>query len=225
MRLAPPGATEMAGWRLALLLLAGVAYAGLSHWMMLFHAAEPWAVVVLLGPLWLSGLGLAAGRFGRPGAVAVLLAAAVFCVLVWRGEAGDPNRLYVLQHVGINALLCGWFGSTLRPDRLSLIGQFAQRIHPLTPAHRAYTAAVTRVWAVYFAAVSALSLVVYFTLPFAAWSLFSNVLTPIGVGVLFIGEYLLRYRLHPEFERTRLVDAVRAFYNNVPAERPAAPKQ
>ena len=213
----------MSGPRLVLLLLAGVAYAGLSHWMMLFHAAEPWAVVVLLGPLWLSGLGLAAGRFGRAGAIGVLLAAVVFSVLVWRGETGNPDHLYVLQHVGINALLCGWFASTLRPDRLSLIGQFAQRIHPLTAAHRAYTAAVTRVWAVYFAAVAALSLAVYFALPFSAWSLFSNVLSPIGVGVLFVGEYLLRYRLHPEFERTRLVDAVRAFYNDVPAERSAAP--
>jgi hypothetical protein len=29
----------MSRWRMALLLLAGVAYAGLSHWMMLFHAA------------------------------------------------------------------------------------------------------------------------------------------------------------------------------------------
>ena len=28
------------------LLLVGVAYAGLSHWMMLFHPTEPWAVVV-----------------------------------------------------------------------------------------------------------------------------------------------------------------------------------
>ncbi len=32
------------------------------------------------------------------------------------------------------------------------------------------------------------------------------------VAVLFLGEYLLRYRLHPEFERTRLIDTVRAFY-------------
>jgi hypothetical protein len=49
---------------MALLLLAGVAYAGVSHWMMLFHPAEPWAVGVLLGPLWLTGLGLAGSRFG-----------------------------------------------------------------------------------------------------------------------------------------------------------------
>ena len=40
------------------------------------------------------------------------------------------------------------------------------------------------------------------------------------IGVLFVGEYLVRYRLHPEFERTRLVDAVRAFYG-APVDRTA----
>ena len=58
---------SMSRWRMALLLLAGVAYAGVSHWMMLFHAAEPWAVGVLLGPLWLTALGLAGSRFGSWG--------------------------------------------------------------------------------------------------------------------------------------------------------------
>ena len=75
-------------------------------------------------------------------------------------DLGAGSALANGTGVGINALLCGWFGSTLRPDRLSLIGQFAQRIHPLTPTQRVYTAAVTRVWAAYFAAVSLLSLVV-----------------------------------------------------------------
>jgi hypothetical protein len=37
-------------------------------------------------------------------------------------------------------------------------------------------------------------------------------LTPLLVAGLFVGEHLMRYRLHPEFERTRLIDAVRAFY-------------
>ena len=93
----------MSRWRLALLLLLGVAYAGLSHWMTLFHATEPWAVVVLLGPLWLAAVGFAASRFGRWGcAGAVLLGIAGF-VLVFLGEAGDPNRLYVFQHVALNA--------------------------------------------------------------------------------------------------------------------------
>lgn len=197
---------------MALLLLAGVSYACVSHWMMLYHAAEPWAVVVLLGPLWLTALGLAGSRFGRWGLALAGLAGVAGFAMVLLGEAGDPNRLYVLQHAGINALLCGWFGSTLRGDRLSLIGQFAQRVHPLSPAMRIYTAQVTRVWTLYFALMVVASIAVYASLSFAAWSVLANLLTPLMVAGLFVGEHLMRYRLHPEFERTRLIDAVRAFY-------------
>jgi uncharacterized membrane protein len=197
---------------MALLLMAGVGYAGVSHWMMLYHAAEPWAIVVLLGPLWLTALGLAGSRFGNWGLALAGVAGVAGFALVLLGEAGDPNRLYVLQHVGINALLCGWFGSTLRADRLSLIGQFAQRVHPLSPAMRIYTAQVTRVWAIYFASMAVVSIAVYASLSFAAWSVLANLLTPLMVVALFVGEHLMRYRLHPEFERTRLIDAVRAFY-------------
>ncbi|MDM0080181.1 hypothetical protein [Variovorax ginsengisoli] len=197
---------------MALLLLAGVSYACVSHWMMLYHAAEPWAVVVLLGPLWLTALGLAGSRFGRWGLALAGLAGVAGFALVLLGEAGDPNRLYVLQHAGINALLCGWFGSTLRGDRLSLIGQFAQRVHPLSPAMRIYTAQVTRVWTLYFALMVVASIAVYASLSFAAWSVLANLLTPLLVAGLFVGEHLMRYRLHPEFERTRMIDAVRAFY-------------
>lgn len=197
---------------MALLLLAGATYACVSHWMMLYHSAQPWAIVVLLGPLWLTVLGLAGSRFGRWGVVLAGLAGAAAFALVMGGEAGDPNRLYVLQHAGINALLCGWFAGSLRGGRLSLIGQFAQRVHPLSPAMRSYTAQVTRVWAGYFAAMTVASVVVYACLSFAAWSVLANLLTPVLVVGLFVGEFLLRYRLHPEFERTRLVDAVRAFY-------------
>lgn len=213
----------MSGTRLALVLIAGVAYSLLSYWMMLFHPSAPWAVPVLLVPLWLTGIGLAAARFRRLGAGLSIAAGLVFFVLVWRGETGDPNWLYMLQHAGINALLCGWFGGSLRPGHMPLIGQFAERVHPLTPGHRAYTASVTRVWTVYFAAVALLSVLIYLTLPFAHWSLFSNVVTPLGCAALFIGEYLLRYRLHPEFERTRLVDALRAFYAHAPSAPGSGP--
>lgn len=210
----------MSRWRLALLLLAGAAYAGLSHWMMLYHAGAPWAVAVLLGPLWLTALGLAANRFGWKGLLLALVAGLAAFVLVLRGEAGDPNRLYVLQHAGINALLGGWFGASLRADRLSLIGEFAQRVHALSPAMRIYTGQVTRVWTVYFALMVVASIAIYLLLPFAAWSLFANVLTPLFVATLFVGEHLMRYRLHPEFERTGLIDAVRAFAG-APADRGA----
>jgi uncharacterized membrane protein len=202
----------MSRWRLALLLLVGVAYAGLSHWMTLFHATEPWAVVALLGPLWIAAIGFAASRFGRWGLAGALLLGIGGFALVFLGEAGNPDRLYVLQHVAINGLLCGWFGSTLRGDGLSLITQFAQRVHPLEGHMKAYTTQLTRIWTGYFALMVVASIAIYLTLPFSAWSLFANVLSPVMVTLLFVGEHFLRYRLHPEFERTRLVDAVRAFY-------------
>ena len=210
----------MSRWRLALLLLAGVGYACVSHWMMLYHAAEPWAVMALLGPLWLTALGLAGSRFGNWGLALASVGGVALFALVLHGEVGDPNRLYVLQHAGINALLCGWFGGTLRGDRLSLIGQFAQRVHPLSPEMRVYAAQVTRVWTLYFASMVVASVAVYASFSFAAWSVLANLLTPLMVAGLFVGEYLLRYRLHPEFERTRLIDAVRAFYG-APADHTA----
>lgn len=207
----------MSRWRIALLLLVGGAYAGLSHWMMVWHASEPWAVAALFGPLWFSLFGLLAGRFGKPGmAVAVLLGAVGFA-LVLRGDAGNPDRLYMLQHAGIHAMLCCWFGSTLRADRLPLISQFAQRIHALSPAMRDYTARLTRIWTVYFAGMVVASIAIYALLPFSVWSIFANLFTPVSAATLFIGEHLLRYRIHPEFERTRLIDAFRSFYA---ADRP-----
>lgn len=202
----------MSRWRLLLLIGGAAAYAVLSYWLMLFHAAEPWAVAALLGPLGLSAVGMAGARFGRAGLVGALLLCLGACVLVWRGEAGDPNRLYVLQHVAINLLLCGWFGSTLRPGQLSLIGGFAQRIRPLTPGKALYTRHLTMVWTGYFAAMAAASLLIYLLMPFDAWSFFSNLVSPACIAVLFVGEYLLRYRLHPEFERTSFTDVLRAVH-------------
>lgn len=201
----------MSRWRIALFVLAGVAYAGASHWMMLFHAHAPWAVAVLLGPLWLTALGLGASRFGVTGFVLAAATGIAVFALVLKGGVGDPDRLYVLQHLGINALLCGWFGLSLRGDRLSLIGVFAQRVHSVSPAMRVYTRQVTWVWTIYFALMVLASAVVYLTLSFAAWALLANLLGPLLIATLFVGEHLLRYRLHPEFERTRLIDAFRAF--------------
>lgn len=199
----------MSQWRLVLILVAGLAYAGLSHWMMLYHATAPWALAALFAPLWLAVLGLGANRFGWVGALLALLAGGVLIYVISHGEAGNPNRLYVLQHVGINVVLCAWFASTLRPGRLSLIGEFAQRVHPLSDDMRAYSAKVTAVWVGYFALMALVSVAIYVTLSFSAWSLLANVLTPLCVVALFVGEHFMRYRLHPEFERSRLVDVVR----------------
>lgn len=213
----------MSGWRLSLGLLAAAAYAGLSHWLMLYAADRPWAVAALLGPLLVAALGVALKRRHAAGLAGVACAVLGLAALVARGGVGDVNRLYVLQHAGIHAALFVSFAATLRPGRRSLISSVAERIHGgLTPAMAAYTTQVTRWWAGYFLAMTVASLVVYALAPWSVWSLLANVLTPMAIASLFVGEHWLRYRLHPEFERITLAATMRA-YQNRPADRGAAP--
>jgi len=58
---------------------------------------------------------------------------------------------------------------------------------------------------------------------FDAWAFFANLVTPIAVAVMFGTEYLIRYRLHPEFERSSVADAVRAYLHGTKAPAQAAP--
>lgn len=197
--------------RLLIVLLGSLAYAGLSHLLMVHAADRPWAVAALVGPALLMLTGMALQRGHRVGLLACALAWAGVAVVALRGGVGDVNRLYLVQHAGIHLGLGVSFAATLR-HRLSMIGLVAERVHgPLPPAMVGYTRAVTLSWCAYFFAMAALSCWVYATLPWHWWSLLANVVTPAMCGVMFIGEYLLRYRLHPEFERATLADAWRAY--------------
>ncbi|MDR1969590.1 MAG: hypothetical protein LBQ32_13030 [Burkholderiaceae bacterium] len=196
-------------WRQAAGLLGGMAYALSACWAMRSHPGAPWTLFFPLVPLYLGGVTLAAGRWGwRGGTLCALTGLGVTGWMV-RSAMVTPDRLFLFEHVTVNLLLGLWFGASLRPGSKPLIGTFAQRLHAMTPATWTYCRQVTKVWTVYFAAMSLLSVTVYAWLPFGAWLLLANVLTPVSVGVLFIGEYLLRYRIHPEFERVRLADVLR----------------
>lgn len=198
--------------RLLLALLGGLAYAGLSHGLMVHAADKPWAIAALLGPALLMLTGMALQRRHVLGLGACLLAWGFVAFVALRGGVGDVNRLYVGQHAGIHLALGLSFMATLRGDRLSMIGIFAQRVHgTLCQGMRRYTRQVTMMWCGYFFGMAVASCWVYGALPWQQWSLLANLITPCLLGVLFVGEYLLRYRLHPEFERASLVDAWRAY--------------
>lgn len=202
--------------RLLLVLLGGLAYAGLSHLLMVHAADRPWAVAALLGPALLMLSGMALQRRHRGGLLACAAAWLAVVIVVWRGGIGGVNRLYVLQHAGIHLALGASFAATLR-HRLSMIGMFAERVHgTLPPAMVRYTRGLTLLWCVYFFAMAALSCWVFVTLPWHQWSLLANVVTPGVCAVLFVGEHVLRYRLHPEFERATLADAWRAYNQPLP---------
>lgn len=196
--------------RLALGLLAVALYAVLSHFLMVYAASEPWAVAALFGPLLVPCLALAWRRRQPLLIAASMLAALALVLIVARGGLGDVKRLYLLQHAGTHLALGLVFLASLLGDGPSLITQMARRVHALSPAMEAYTVQVTRLWVAYFFAMVVLSVGVYTLLPWGAWSLLANVLTPVIIGLVFVGEHWARYRLHPEFDRMTLAEMIRA---------------
>jgi uncharacterized membrane protein len=169
--------------------VAGIGYVVGSHWLMTRAPASEWSALVVVGPM---------------------LALAAF--LAWQGGGIAPGSIYVAQHVAIHVLLAFVFGLTLQPGRESLVTALARRVHGrLTPDMEAYSRKVTATWTIYFLAMAALSLALYALTPFATWAAFANLATPLAMLALFVGEYLLRYWLHPEFERATLSQALRAY--------------
>jgi hypothetical protein len=65
-----------------------------------------------------------------------------------------------------------------------------------------------------------LSCVLFMLLPFDGWVLYANLVSPLALGAFFIGEHVLRYRWHPEFERVPWWAGARAW-----RERGAAGRQ
>jgi uncharacterized membrane protein len=168
-------------------------------------------VAAIFGPL-VVGVGIAAVH--RRHAPSALACVGLLALLAWAVAQGgvEVNRLYVLQHAGIHAALAWSFAITLRPGATPRITGFAERVHEqLTPAMRTYTRRLTAVWVAYFGGMVVVSLALSALAPWAWWSFYANVLTPLAAVALFVGEYALRYRLHPEFERITMIRALRAY--------------
>ena len=192
--------------------LAGAAYVAATHWLMTRAPASDWNAVVVVGPM-LALAALWAGRRGMRVLAAVpALAVLALVVQAWRGDGFAPGTLYLAQHAGVHALLAFIFGSTLQAGREPLITALARRVHDrLTAPMAVYTRKVTIAWTLYFSGMAALSVTLYALAPFGAWAVFANLVTPVAMALLFVGEYVLRYRLHPEFERATLAQAMNAY--------------
>ncbi|MBI5719808.1 MAG: hypothetical protein HZC37_19220 [Burkholderiales bacterium] len=197
-----PHAPAPSVWRLAGTGAALAAYALVSHLLMVHAPDRAWSVAALFGPLWAA---VALGAWLRRHWPTLAACAAVFVVLaavVARGGAGDIHLMYVLQHAGLHAALAWAFTVTLRPGQVPLITALAVRVHlTVTPAMRDYTRRLTQAWVAYFIAMIGFSLALYMLAPWAWWSLFCNVATPLAALAFFAAEHGWRRLRHPEFER------------------------
>ena len=215
------------GIRIGAVFLVGAAYVLASHWLMTQTEASAWNVVGVMGPMLLI-VCLGAWRSRHHGVAAgAALVLAALCGQALLGIRVTSHALYLLQHAGINFFLGVFFASTLRPGRTAIITSVAQRVHggDLPADHHAYTRQVTAAWAVFFFVVVAISLALFTWASFDTWAVFANLVTPIATGAMFIGEFSLRYRLHPQFKRSTVADAINAYMKTgQPAPAPKVPQ-
>jgi uncharacterized membrane protein len=192
-------------------VLLAVAYVLGTHVLMTQAPHSPWSLAVLFLPMG-AAVALAAWRSRRRAQNCLLvgLTAGGVLALSW-GLRVSPPVLYAAQHVGTQLFLAAWFFSTLRPGVQPLISRLAALVHPLTPGKVIYTRKLTMVWVAYFLSMAGVSALLFAVTPFEAWAVFANLGTPVTLAGMLVGEYLLRYRLHPEFERTTLQAALQAY--------------
>ena len=202
----------MAQTRFWIVSAAGIGYAIASLWLMTRSPPSAWTPVVLLVPV-LAIAATSAWRSGRRARSAIALAAALtLALLAAHGGALDPEQMLLAEHVAVHLVLAFSFGITLRPGVRPLISRAAERLHgSLTPAEERYTRNVTLAWTIYFMAMAIVSIALHALLPFRLWALYANLGAPLAAAAMFAGELWLRYRLHPEFERSSPRDMIQAF--------------
>ena len=203
-----PSAVALA--RLAALAALAALYYWLSH--VLTAADRPSSAGALLatGPYMAIALAMAWKARRRGLAILLWLIAVGALALGWPLLRDNFAWIYLFQHVGAFTLLAIGFGRTLGDGRTPMISRFAERIHgELVPPLARYTRAATLAWTVFFAAMVAVSLTLFLAAPIAWWAVFANLLTPLLIGLMFLGEFIIRRRLPKEF-RTGLIESIRA---------------
>lgn len=189
-------------------------YAALNHYVTAYHPDGSFAVWLPLAPVAVASAAVAwrsRWRYPLLGLGAALLASAS----LWPDRWAPGDKLlyaYLAEHVGINALL-GWgFGRSLRAGCEPLCARMARSVHgALPPEVAAYARSVTVAWTVFFGAIIAISLLLFFFASIDTWSIFANFVNLPAVVAMFVIEYRIRLRALPDFQHVSILTGVRSF--------------
>ena len=170
------------------------------------HLAIVWSSGALMGAflaMVTAGvlLSYARHRFPAWGVAAAALAAGALALL----DLGTAARIAGSWPILVYLAIAWVFGSTLRPGRMPLVERFARLIDhgdAMPAALVAYTRRLTWVWTVFPLALAATSLVLALFASREVWSLFTNVLSYLGLAALFLAEYPYRRWRYPDTPHT-----------------------
>lgn len=206
-------ACEAAGAALVLAYEVG------AHHAVTTPGFEGLGLALVLAPAAIFALSVAA-RSPRRALLVPPIAAA--CAILWLSRAALV-RHYALglffEHVLFNGALGYLFGRTLAPGREPLCSQFAAMVRgrPLAPAIAAYTRRITVAWTLFFAAVVAVSTVLFVTASLSVWSTFANYLTLPLAALMFVGEHVCRRFALPGIESSGMLASIRAYRRSAQA--------
>lgn len=106
---------------------------------------------------------------------------------------GESRLFLYAAPVLVPLALLWFFGRTLLPGQIPFITRIATAIRgPLPEPLYIYTRHVTQLWVLAFAAMALANLLLAMLAPPFVWSLFTNFINYLLVGVLFVAEWLYR---------------------------------
>jgi uncharacterized membrane protein len=185
---------------LAIVLTAASAYLCLSY----FAAAAPHPplAATLLGivPLATAALAVAWNSRARLPALLLYAACAIAIALTFDLLRSHTQWLYFVQHAGTMLALAVTFGATLWGGHAqALCSRMAALLQgeASDAALMRYTWKVTLAWTIFFFLCAVVSVLLFTLGPIEVWSAFANLLTPLLLGAMFGGEYLIRLRAMP----------------------------
>lgn len=199
--------------QLAAVVVAIIAYSGLSHYSNSHAQAREVATGLALAPILTLGAVLA-WRWLHP---ALALSAALLTAMVlftfWPGLTRNFSLLYFVQQFGFYTLMALSFGTTLIRPRVPLCTLMADKIHgPLTTQELQYTRQVTVAWTVFFMLNMLATLLLFKFAPMKVWSIFVNFASLPLLALMFLGEYLIRRQVLPPVQGAGLLATLRVYF-------------
>ena len=190
-----------------------VVYAVLVHHVNVSGKASALGAALAVAPVLGVALAMACSRNSRQAGLLLLVGGVLASWQWWAVIAQHAGFLFWIQDVSLMLTLLVTFGHTLLPGRKPLCVQFAEMLHdgPLEPAHERYAHQVTVAWVAFFGAMAAISTLLFFFAPLAAWSVFTNFLVLPLVALMFGAEFMVRRRVLSGAASGHVLDAIRAY--------------
>lgn len=191
-----------------------LAYAFLSHYCNT-RGAHRLGAVLALAPVAAVLITLLWQTLRAPLAMPVTALGALLLYDVWPLLEKNFSVVYLLQECGMDGIFAAGFGFSLRAGQVALCTRLADTLHgPLSAVEIRYTRWVTLAWTVFFTALGAITVALYYAAPLAVWSAFVSFMTLPLMLAMFAAEYVVRGWVLPQTKRRGLVATMRVFFAN-----------